>query len=182
MSALGILSLPSALAALPGWFANLKDVLETMSSFVVIVGLPWGVYQYRRAAIKEQLDREYGTYHALDEKYLSYLEMCRQHPHLDVFDVPHPPGRALTAIETKQETIIFTSLISIFERAYLMYASETTDLKRRQWAGWDSYIRSFATRDNFVRAYRTSGTTFDTSFEAYMASILPASLPVAEAP
>jgi hypothetical protein len=62
--------------------------------------------------------------------------------------------------------------MSIFERAYLMYGDQGEEVKKRQWAGWESYIQGFCQRDNFRdrcrKAWKISGTTFDTRFQAYM--------------
>jgi hypothetical protein len=59
-------------------------------------------------------------------------------------------------------------LFSIFERAYLLYSDQASALKKKQWIGWDSYIKSYCERENFLKAWKISGSTFDTDFEKYM--------------
>ena len=113
-------------------------------------------------------DRELGTYNALDEKYIEYQQICMKHPGLDVFDVPHPSPPALSPEDERKQLILFTVLMSIFERAFLMYRDQATSVKQRQWEGWDAYIQSFCQRENFRQAWKISGTTFDTDFQAYM--------------
>ena len=155
--------------------AALNDVklwLEILSHVVVLVGVPFGLYRYIRTVQKEQQDREYGTYNALDEKYIEFQRLCLDHPELDIFDVPRPGPKPLSEDQARQELIIFTILFAIFERAYLMYSDESTRLKKNQWSGWDEYIRSYCRRANFVKAWTASGATFDKNFEVYMAKAL----------
>lgn len=149
-----------------------KDVLEAISYLTIVLGLPAALVQYRRKSLKEQQDREYGTYNALDEKYLEFQRMCFAHPHLDIFDIPDASPHQLTDDERKQELIAFTMLFSIFERAYLMYGDQSSRIKRQQWTGWQEYLTDFCARENFRRAWRISGNTFDTTFQAFVESMV----------
>lgn len=153
----------------PDWLL-IKDVLEGLSYTVVIVGLPLALLQYRRKTLKEQSDREYGTYNALDEKYLEFLQLCYANPRLDVFDIPDEQSLILEPTEVKQELIAFTMLISMFERAFLMYHDQQDSIRERQWSGWHAYIRDYCRRKNFRRAWPFAGGQFDTDFQAFMES------------
>ena len=161
---------------LPPELKQLKDWLDVASAVVVAIGVPIGLIRYFFAVRKEQHDREYGTYNALDEKYLSYQKMCMENPALDIFDVPDAAPAALTPAQAKQEVVAFTMLFSIFERAFLMFQDQSTEIKRNQWAGWESYIQSFCARANFRAAWVASGATFDARFQAYMQQLMTASL------
>jgi len=150
------------------YFLMVKDICEVLSYLAVIVGIPIAIHQYRQAKKKEQADREYGTYNALDEKYLEYQSICLEHPELDIFDIGDSTAPTLSEQQKKEELIAFTFLFSIFERAYLMYNDQSTRVKKRQWSGWEEYIESYCKRDNFRRAWQTSGNTFDSEFQKYM--------------
>jgi hypothetical protein len=149
-----------------------KEILETLSFVAVIVGFPIALYQYRRKTLREQADREYGTYNALDEKYLEFLEMCRANPRLDIFDIPDVTSADLSDTERKQELIAFTMLVSIFERAFLMYYDHEDSVRQRQWSGWHAYIRDYCKRTNFRNAWLDIGEQFDTDFHVFMATEL----------
>lgn len=82
-------------------FLKLKDILEALSFLAILLGIPVGIYQYLRAKRKEQLDREYGTYNALDEKYLEFQKICFDHPELDVFDIADSIPSVLNAQQKK---------------------------------------------------------------------------------
>jgi hypothetical protein len=142
--------------------------LEVAGKAVVILGLPLAYIQYRRTKRKEKKDREYGTYNALDEKYLEFQKLCLAHPNLDTFDIADNHPKKLNGEEKKQQLILLTMLFSIFERAYLLYSDQYSEIKKKQWIGWDAYIISYCRRKNFLAAWEISGATFDTDFEKYM--------------
>ena len=173
-SALVVIAATGLLGKLaPDAFVYWKGVLEGLSYLVVLLGVPVGLVQYFRTVRKEQLDREYGTYNALDEKFLEFQNICLEHPDLDIFDVPDRAPANLTPEQVKKQTIAFTILFSIFERAFLMYHDQSTTLKQKQWTGWDEYIQAFCRRENFRQAWRESGSTFDKDFEAYVHRFMP---------
>ena len=151
---------------------TIKDYLEAASYLSIILGLPAALYQFIRAKRKEELDREYGTYNALDEKYIEFQKLCFDLPTLDIFDIPDSSARELSELEKKQELIAFTMLFSIFERAYLMYFDQDGNLKAKQWTGWNDYIASYCRRQNFRDAWESSGNTFDTDYQKFMTDIL----------
>src|ERR1700730_16725096 len=94
---------------------------------------PIALFTYFQTKKKEQQQREEGTYHSLDEKYLQYQELCLRYSGLDVFDYPSNNPRDLSDQEKKQELIMFTILVSLFERAFLMYRGHTEELREMQW-------------------------------------------------
>jgi hypothetical protein len=149
-------------------FDTVKDWLEALSYLTVIISLPLALYQYRKITAKEQSDREYGTYNALDEKYLEFLEMCYENPRLDIFDVTDSSPQTLNDLEEKQELVAFTMLFSVFERAFLMYHDQSNVVRTRQWTGWHEYIQQYCTRANFRAAWAVSGSTFDSGFQEFM--------------
>ena len=146
----------------------LSKCLEGLSNIVVILGLPIAFIQFVRTKRKEQHDREYVTYDAIDDKYLEFQKLCLEHIDLDVWDFPEKTSKPLDKRQEKQQLIIFTMLICLFERVYLLYSDQTTNIKQRQWAGWDNFIKRYCERENFLRAWEIIGVTYDTDFESYM--------------
>lgn len=151
---------------------EIKFWLEVLSYVSVILGIPIGLFRMSRTAKREQLDREYGTYNALDEKYLEFLGLCFDHPHLDIFELRDSAASELTPIQKKQELIAFSMLFSIMERAYLMYSDQTSDIKKRQWSGWQNYLIDYCGRVNFRAAWQVCGDQFDTRFVNYVSTFL----------
>lgn len=52
----------------------------------------------------------------------------------------------------RREIMLFTILISIFERAYVTYMAE--DSKNQAISEWQAYIRYWCAKENFQRAWR----------------------------
>lgn len=151
--------------------ANQIDVLN---KFIVLVGVPIAIFQFGWKIYRERKDRAYGTFDALDDRYIEFEMLCLQHPELDVFDLPDASPKVLSPLEAKQELAAFLILLSIFERAYLMYRQQPTRLASRQWKGWETHINDYCMRVNFRRAWKSCGASFDGEFEKFMKSKIDA--------
>ncbi len=147
------------------WFLAHLDIL---SRAAVLIGIPVGLFQFWLKVRQEKRDRDYGTYNALDDKYISFQQLCLAHPQLDIFDIPDAPSTTLTSEQRKQELVALTLLFSIFERAFLMYLDRSKAIRQRQWTGWQTYLTSYCARSNFRRAWEISGHTFDAAFQEHM--------------
>lgn len=155
---------------------TIRLVFEILANIATLLGVPIAIWLFANEKRRERLDREYGTYDALDEKYIEYLKLCLEYPELDVFDYAKSEidqflSKKNKSVE-KQELILFTILISIFERSFLMYRDQSTALKKEQWMGWDEYIRDYAVRNNFRLAWKILGTQFDAKFLQYMDHVM----------
>jgi len=148
--------------------SQIVEYLDIATKIIVLLGFPIAYFQYARGKRKEKQDREYGTYNSLDEKYLEFQKLCLDHPYLDIFDIPDEKPLELNEKQKKEELILLTMQFSVFERAYLLYSDQNSAIKKKQWSGWDSYIKSYCERENFLRVWQISGVTFDTDFEKYM--------------
>ena len=151
-----------------------QRVVEICQVFYYIaLGLtgPVALLGFLNAKKREQHQREEGTIQSLDEKYLNYLKLCLQYPHLDVFDYPQTSPRPLTDLEKKQELILFTILVSLFEMAFLMYRGHAENVREKQWEGWVQYIEDFGKRANFREAWKNNlCKMFDTDFQQFIES------------
>ena len=141
--------------------------LDYLLKWIQLLGIPVAVWIYFVNKRKERLDREYGTYDALDDKYVEYLALCLQNPDLDVADTRRD-CHALTPDQQHREKIIFTILVSIMERAFLMYKDKSARIKKAQWTGWDAYIREWSSRENFAAVVVEIQQQFDSDFVDYL--------------
>jgi hypothetical protein len=151
---------------------DVKIWLDTGVALVNLVGVPVAIALFFVTKRRERLEREYGTYNSLDEKYIDYLKVCLEHPHLDVFDLPMPNYKA-TPEKEWEELQVFSMLIAILERAYLLYRDKSRSVRFLQWSGWQKYMRDWAARPNFIRAWQELKGEFDGDFEVYLNSLLP---------
>jgi hypothetical protein len=145
--------------------------LEIATFIITIMGVPAAIFLYLREQHQQRAEREYGTFDALDEKYIEIQQLCLEHPNLDVFDSPYSKPKALSEEEKKQEEAILLIRISIFERAYLMYKRTTSNARDGQWKGWELEITEWFERDNFRNVWNEHGQYFDASFFQYFDKI-----------
>ncbi len=148
------------------------QVLEVVSNLFNILGIiaaVFGVYigvkAYRAERERDRLDREYGTFDELDDKYVEFMYRCADYPHLDLFSDPAPPNRDITEDDIRAERALYAVLISIFERAHLMFSRPgTEEIRKRQYQGWVECMRSYCLRPSFLREWRKIGHQFDSDF------------------
>lgn len=141
--------------------------LEIATFIITIMGVPAAIFLYMKEQHQQRIEREYGTFDALDEKYIEIQQLCLEYPELDVFDSPYASPKDLSEEEEKQEEAILLIRISIFERAYLMYNRTTSRAKYGQWEGWELEIKEWFERDNYRIVWSEHGKYFDKSFFDY---------------
>lgn len=164
---------------------NMSWLNPSMVVAIVSLGVSMGANGFLYLQVKEtkknnditkqrykELEKEYLTYNALDEKYIEFQKLCLDHPYLDVFDIKDANPKQLNPQQQKEELIAFTMLFSIFERAFIMYEKQDPEIREEQWRGWDEYIHAYCKRKNFVAAWKISGSTFDERFAKYMEKIM----------
>ncbi|MBI5677290.1 MAG: hypothetical protein HZC52_02075 [Planctomycetes bacterium] len=132
--------------------SDMKSLLDIGVAVVNLVGVPVAIVLFFITKRRERLEREYGTYNSLDEKYIDYLRICVQNPNLDVFDLPMPNYKPTPELRW-QELQVFSMLIAILERAYLMYRDKSHAIRQAQWVGWEAYMKDWASRQNFRDAW-----------------------------
>jgi hypothetical protein len=149
------------------------EVVDALLKVTQLIAIPVAICLYFMNHRKERLDREYGTYHALDDKYIDYLKLCLDNPDLDVTDTPRKDVKDFTEEQRHRELVVFTILISIMERAYLMYRDKSAAVRRTQWAGWEAYIGDWCRRANFGSVVLSLTQEFDAGFLKYLKSRVP---------
>lgn len=142
--------------------------LGDLADLATFLGVPIAILLFVNEKARERRDREYGTYDALDEKYREYLLLCMEHPRLGLYDVALDDDVELDPLETIQQLAMFDILVSLLERSFLMYADQSTRIKRRQWEGWRGYIDDYFANPRFRGLWAERGEQFDTDFVEFM--------------
>ena len=133
--------------------ASFADVLNILADLATTLGIPVAIIVFVNEKRQERREREYGTYHALDEKYQDFLQLCMEYPELDLYDIPLAREVDLTPEQRLRQYALFDILVSLLERAYLMYSDQSNRIKRRQWKGWENYFRDYAAHPTFRRLW-----------------------------
>lgn len=145
----------------------LHQYLEIITNIITILGVPIAIIIYSKEQKLQREEREYGTYDALDDKYIELQQLCLEHPNLDVFDTPFAEQKQLSEEQIKQENTILLIRLSIFERAFLIYQRSSKG-KKDQWHGWDTDMKEWLERENFRSIWDNHNQYYDKTFAEYL--------------
>src|SRR5450759_3603353 len=94
------------------------DIWELLSYMVTVVGLPLAISVFIFEQRKERNNEEEEVYQLLSDNYQDFLKIALEHPDLRLF--AREETSALSQEQRERMFIIFSMLISLFERAYLL--------------------------------------------------------------
>ncbi len=140
---------------------------ELASYIVTVIGLPMaiGVFIYEQR--KERDNEEEEVYQLLSDNYQDFLKIALEHPDLHIFTNEETP--ALSVEQRERMFIIFSMLISLFERAYLLlYEDSMSEKQLRRWRSWEDYMGEWCNRADFRTALPTLLHGEDPAFSSYI--------------
>lgn len=121
---------------------------ELLSYVVTVVGLPLAIFVFIYEQRKERNNEEEEVYQLLSDNYQEFLKVALAHPDLRLFAKEETP--ALNEEQRERMFIIFSMLVSLFERAYLLlYEDDMTEKQLRRWRSWEDYMGEWCNRDDF---------------------------------
>ena len=121
---------------------------ELLSYVVTTIGLPAAILVFLYEQKKERDNEDEEVYQLLSDNYQDFLKIALDHPDLHLFSPEQTPELSTEQRESMQ--IIFTMLISLFERAYLLlYSPKMSSQHRRRWLSWEDYMREWCRREDF---------------------------------
>lgn len=150
------------------------DISTFLANMATFLGIPLAISVLIRDRRQAQELRELETYRALQSEYSEFLKFCLNHPNLPLHDWKPDLEKHLSPEEEKQKMVAYEILVSMFESAFFLYHfNHRSEFKRRQWTGWEEYIREWATRKDFKESWREHlGYQFDSEFVAYVNRII----------
>ena len=124
------------------------ETWELLSYVVTVIGLPLAIAVFLFEQRKERENEEEEVYQLLSDNYQDFLKVALANPDLRLFsDQPLP---SLTEEQVERQFIIFSMLISLFERAYLLlYADNMSASQARRWHSWEDYMREWCQKPRF---------------------------------
>ncbi len=127
------------------------ETWEFLSYAVTVIGLPLAIFVFLFDQQKERENEEEEVYQLLSDNYQDFLKVALEHPDLRLFS--KGPSTSLTAEQQERQLIIFTMLMSLFERAYLLlYEDKMSPKQMRRWNSWEDYMLQWCNNDDF-RSY-----------------------------
>lgn len=127
------------------------EIWELLSYVVTVIGLPLAIAVFIFEQRKERDNEEESVYESLSDNYQEFLKIALDNPDLRLFATEQTPE--LSAEQRERMFIIFSMLISLFERAYLLLYEENMKEKQlRRWRSWEDYMGEWCDRADFRAA------------------------------
>ena len=146
------------------------EMWELLSYVVTVFGLPLAIFVFLYERRKELENDEEEVYQLLSDNYQDFLKVALEHPDLRLFSLDETP--MMTDEQKEQMLIIFSMLISLFERAYLLlYEEDMTPPQKRRWSSWEDYMREWCGRADFRSRLDSLLQGEDPDFATYMKRI-----------
>ena len=153
------------------------EIWELLSYVVTVVGLPLAIAVFIFEQRKERNNEEEEVYQLLSDNYQEFLKVALDHSDLRLFANEETPS--LSDEQRERMFIIFSMLISLFERAYLLlYEDNMTEKQLRRWRSWEDYMGEWCNRADFRTLLPVLLRGEDPEFTGYIQK-LAASNPVA---
>ena len=148
-----------------------RDTWELLSFVVTVIGLPLAIVVFAFEQRKERDNEEEEVYQLLSDNYQDFLKVALANPDLGLFSAGQTP--ALTEQQKERMVIIFSMLVSLFERAYMLLYEENLSAKQlRRWRSWEDYMREWCERADFRTLLPTLLRGEDPAFVKYVSALL----------
>ena len=150
------------------------ETWEMWSYIVTVIGLPMAILVFLYEQRKERDNEDEAVYQLLSDNYQDFLKVTLANPDLQLFSAK----MTLELSEEQRERmfIIFSMLISLFERAYLLlYENNMSTKKLRRWRSWEDYMREWCQREDFRAALDIQLHGEDPDFVKYLQAMVAGS-------
>jgi hypothetical protein len=147
---------------------TIKDIAQILYYVSLSIAGLLAVIVYLKEKKSDRIEKEYNTYHELDNRLFEYQKLALEYYDLDILDVPNNDPSLSFDKKRKQEMVAYAILFSLFERAYLMFSSQADKFRQKQWSGWKRFLNDFLRRESIRTAWQLSKGTYDTDFQAFM--------------
>ena len=153
------------------------ETWELLSYVVTVVGLPFAIVVFILDQRKARENEDEEVYQMLSDNYQEFLKVALENSDLKLFS--HEHISELNAEQRERMLIVYSMLVSLFERAYLLlYDDAMSEKEARRWQSWEDYMREWCARPDFRVALPDLLEGEDPEFVEYIRSLaagLPAS-------
>lgn len=129
---------------------DFKDLMELASYLVTVIALPFAIVVFVWEQRRERANEEEEIYLKLADDYSRFMELVLQNSDLKLRS---NLASALSEEQIDRRLALYSILISLFERAYLLVYEERMDRKQlRMWKSWEDFMREWCEREDFRNA------------------------------
>ncbi|MEC5385558.1 hypothetical protein VVD49_07470 [Uliginosibacterium sp. H3] len=127
-----------------------KDWMELASFIITIVALPFAIAVFIFEQRRERANEEEEIYLKLSDDYSRFMELVLQNSDLKLRS---SVATDLTEEQLDRRLALYSILVSLFERAYLLVYEDDMDRKQlRMWRSWEDFMREWCERADFRAA------------------------------
>lgn len=147
------------------------EVWELLSYVVTVIGLPLAISVFLYEQRKERENEEEEVFQLLSDNYQDFLKIVLENPDLKLFSLQQATD--LSEEQRERKRIIFTMLVSLFERAYLLlYEDDMAAKQQRRWSSWQDYLQEWCLRPDFREALPELLRGEDPEFVTYLNQLM----------
>ena len=126
--------------------------LEASTYLVTILGLPVAIVVFFHQQRQARQNEENALHRTLSEEYDNFLKLVLDHADLQLIRAPDAK-RELDDEQRERKHILFSILISLFEKAYIiLYDDHMSKDTRRLWLSWEDDMRDWCRHTDFRAA------------------------------
>ena len=156
---------------------ELKQYADLVQAVVVIFGIPGAILAFLRERRKDREERQreritqaFQILQQIEGRFLDFVRISLQHIELDVSDFP---VSEFPDADKRRELMMLEALLLTMEHAYLLYHGAPAELRDQAWPAWETYIKKWAVRKNFIEAWHLTSDAWEPRFSKYMNGIVP---------
>lgn len=128
-----------------------REWWEIASYVVTVIGLPLAIWVFIAEQRKERQNDDDEVYQALSAEYTEFLKLVLENADLRLMSTS--TAGPMSDEQGERRWVLFSILISLFERAYLLvYEEDMGPQNRRLWLSWEDYMREWCHRPDFREA------------------------------
>ena len=149
----------------------LSGLLESLSYIVTILGFPLAIGVFVFEQRKQRQNEENALHRMLSEEYDGFLKLTLDHSDLLLMRAGAPQPK-LDEEQRERRHILFSILISLFEKAYIIIHSDAMSKDTaRLWSSWEDDMREWCQRDDFRAELPQLLEGEDDAFSAHIRAI-----------
>jgi hypothetical protein len=150
---------------------SLREALEVLSYVVTILGFPTAIVVFLVQERHQRQNEENGLHRMLSEEYDNFLQLMLSNSDLLLFRNTLAEEE-LTPEQKERRHILYTILVSLFEKAYIIVHSDHMSRDTaRLWSSWEDDMREWCNREPFRRSLPTLLKGEDSEFSDYILAI-----------
>lgn len=143
------------------------ETWELLSYVVTVIGLPMAIFVFLYDQRRERENEEEEVYQLLSDNYQDFLKVALDNTDLHLFSSERETQ--LTSEQRERMLIIFSMLVSLFERAFLLlFTQKMSPMQSRRWSSWEDYMREWCARADFKSSLPSLLRGEDPGFSSYI--------------